>query len=845
MASYDIIGGIVSEEAKKELQELERMANNIGTKLKGITIGQISKEADAALVRKLNAETEKLVAQEQKLQTQITKTSQASAQRAKATTGYINELEAEVKQLTAAYNALSKAELQGVGGQQALQNLKSKREELAGLKAAYGDMRMNVGNYSSATKMLGINIGQVLKEMPNFAISMRTGIMSLTNNLPMLAETIKQVKVEQLAMIEAGKKAPSMFGLIAKSVFGLTGFMSILMVLMQLFSEDIVKSIATLFKFNNTLKETRKIIGEISKASFDRLSNDIDKARLFALDYNKAIRDGNKERINMLEDVGKKEYNLHKDRLKQIGENINTWKLAFKEYLDIARKTYYNEALSKKLAEKEMQKATMQAERDMIIEQGKEKLKESLLKRHPNLTKAFLEAEADYFAQMWRKGHIIGGADVGDLVKDWNELGKGISLVNKEIKALEKIPFYDVYSSTIYEQEPESPNKELRDRTKDMKYIFGQLGQTFDRDKVFKDVEEKIKGLLVVDVNELGAAIEKTLRYATEMYNKGAITFEEFEAVKTKYLQQANENNVELTNELWDMLIAATDKGIQRLIEAETQQMQDRLKNMDMFFDLSLTLVDSFYKRYNDKLQEQADTEKKINDEKLKDIEDREAAGILTKEQAEEAKLMAQAYYDSQQEEMARKREEAEKRQFLLDQAAAIAKIWIQYSITAASYNAQSALAPVLAPYYQGMKVKALQEALLNSAIVAAQTIPYFAEGGIMEKSGMAILGDGGKHELAISPSGNFFVSDNKPAMYNLERGTQILPDINRIDLASVLALRQALPELSNNSEMIKELKNVTNAVRNQKQGNFYGMPLIKQLQRSEKLSSRRRSLMN
>lgn len=168
-------------------------------------------------------------------------------------TGHIEKLKAEVSNLVLQYERLTKAELESSKGTQVLANLKGKREELAKLKAAYGDNTLNVGNYASATKMLGINIGQVMKEMPNFAISARIGIMSLTNNLPMLAETIKQVRVEQLAMIEAGKKAPSMFSLISKSVFGLTGVMSILMVLMQIYGGDIIEWVGKIFQGKDAL----------------------------------------------------------------------------------------------------------------------------------------------------------------------------------------------------------------------------------------------------------------------------------------------------------------------------------------------------------------------------------------------------------------------------------------------------------------------------------------------------------------------------------------------------------------------------------------------------------------
>lgn len=170
---------------------------------------------------------------------------------AKKKEGYINQLKITVNDLEQEYYQLTEAELKSAKGTELLSSLKNKRTELMQLQQAYGNHTLNVGNYSSATKMLGINIGQVMKEMPNFAISARIGIMSLTNNLPMLAETIKQVRVEQLAMIEAGKKAPSMFSLISKSVFGLTGVMSILMVLMQIYGADLIKMAGNLFKANS------------------------------------------------------------------------------------------------------------------------------------------------------------------------------------------------------------------------------------------------------------------------------------------------------------------------------------------------------------------------------------------------------------------------------------------------------------------------------------------------------------------------------------------------------------------------------------------------------------------
>ncbi len=171
--------------------------------------------------------------------------------------GYLQQLEASVSNLEKAYYRLSKAELEGTKGATILKNLKEQRAELQNAQAAYGKYSMNVGNYASATNMLAINLGQVMKEVPNFAISARIGIMSLTNNLPMLAEAFKAVRVQQQQMIAEGKAVPSMFSLITKSIFGLTGIMSIAMVLLQVFSEDIINWVGSLFKSEKALNETQ------------------------------------------------------------------------------------------------------------------------------------------------------------------------------------------------------------------------------------------------------------------------------------------------------------------------------------------------------------------------------------------------------------------------------------------------------------------------------------------------------------------------------------------------------------------------------------------------------------
>ena len=203
--------------------------------------------------------------------------------------GHIQRLEAEVSNLTLQYKRLSQEELSGTAGKQVLENLKTKREELSKLNEAYGNYSLGVGQYARATNNLSIQLGMVMKELPNFAISARTGIMSLTNNIPMLAEAFKAVKLQQAEMIEQGKKATSMFSLITKSIFGVTGIASIAMVLLQLFNKQIVDWVKGLFK---------------GKEATDSFSMAVEK-------MNKTLSDGNNFYTEAVSEIEKMSTMLH------------------------------------------------------------------------------------------------------------------------------------------------------------------------------------------------------------------------------------------------------------------------------------------------------------------------------------------------------------------------------------------------------------------------------------------------------------------------------------------------------------------------------------------------------
>jgi|GEM_PF-4719382 len=80
----------------------------------------------------------------------------------------------------------------GIQARDASKQALSLHKELLGIEQAVGQSQRNVGNYNA----LLFETNQILRELPNFAISGRTGILSLSNNLPMFADQFQRVAKE-------------------------------------------------------------------------------------------------------------------------------------------------------------------------------------------------------------------------------------------------------------------------------------------------------------------------------------------------------------------------------------------------------------------------------------------------------------------------------------------------------------------------------------------------------------------------------------------------------------------------------------------------------------------------
>ncbi len=132
--------------------------------------------------------------------------------------------------------------------------------ELKALDATLGNARRNVGNYNNQL----FSMTQVLRELPAFTYSAQTGMMALSNNLPILADEFQRVKAET----GSTGAALAMFG---KSLFSFSNIFAIGIGLFTIYYKEIVSFITGTKEATRSIKDMNEAFEQGAKT----VSNEI------------------------------------------------------------------------------------------------------------------------------------------------------------------------------------------------------------------------------------------------------------------------------------------------------------------------------------------------------------------------------------------------------------------------------------------------------------------------------------------------------------------------------------------------------------------------------------------
>lgn len=276
-----------TSEAAKEIEKLNRLiAQTALVQSKKIAADEraIKLANDRAISeQRLNQEKGKSLIVEERLNREIQKgeTSKqreaAAAQKASQAYQILNAAYQEATQL--ARNAGAQFGENSKQFQNAARSANFLRERLDAIDRPLGNYQRNVGNYRSAFDGLGNSFQQLSRELPAFAVSFQTGILALSNNLPIFFDQIKQTRLEVARLRAEGQQTPGVFARLVQSLTSPIGLLTLGVTLFTLYSKEIGEFTKSLFKGTDALNaftERQNVLSEALKSNdFKEANKDV------------------------------------------------------------------------------------------------------------------------------------------------------------------------------------------------------------------------------------------------------------------------------------------------------------------------------------------------------------------------------------------------------------------------------------------------------------------------------------------------------------------------------------------------------------------------------------------
>lgn len=185
---------------------------------------------------------------------------------------------------------------------------KKMRLEMIRLKEATGNHALSVGNYTKAWNGLGMATQQVVRELPAMAVSMQTFFIAISNNVPILADEIKNLIRQNKEAAKIGRETTSVWKQLAKSLFSWQTLLVLGLTVLSLYGGKLVDWISNLGGADSALKKVTKAHTE----------------------FLESLKDGNNEYTNAIESI---------TRLNAIFKNIDGVYLTAKDALEEYNKT--------------------------------------------------------------------------------------------------------------------------------------------------------------------------------------------------------------------------------------------------------------------------------------------------------------------------------------------------------------------------------------------------------------------------------------------------------------------------------------------------------------------------
>lgn len=302
-----------------------------------------------------------------------------------------------------------------------------------------------------------------------------------------------------------------------------------------------------------------------------------------------------------------------------------------------------------------------------------------------------------------------------------------------------------------------------------------------------KEMEKSFAAGLISREDYENEKARLTEKYATDTAKATVSSLEEQLSVEELNADKREEITERLQKAKADLAKAEADAEINELerIKKKEEDLEDERneriqKSINIAMDALSTVADfasTMYQRDIEELEKQQEANEEAYNADVERIEALAESGAISEEEAEARKRAAEAETSRKNEELEKKKVQLQQKQAKWDKAVQIAQTGIA---TARGIMEAWQLGPVL-----GAVMAAVVAAMgaVQVATIAATPIPAYKEGTKNggHIGGLAIVGDGGKHEVVVY-GGKSWVTPDVPTVVDLPKGAEVFPDISEFN---------------------------------------------------------------
>lgn len=175
----------------------------------------------------------------------------------------------QLERLRKAYRMLSTEAANSKLGVELQKNIAALDTQVKSVDKSLGQHQRNVGNYVSTWDGMGSAINQLTREFPAFSVSLQTGFLAISNNIPILVDQISRIRKENAALREEGLKGVPVWKQIAKSALSWNTLLSVGITLLTVYGKDIFEWGKNLLSSSSSAKAASEAQRDLNSSTGD------------------------------------------------------------------------------------------------------------------------------------------------------------------------------------------------------------------------------------------------------------------------------------------------------------------------------------------------------------------------------------------------------------------------------------------------------------------------------------------------------------------------------------------------------------------------------------------------